>query len=34
MQEADQAKSDFVGKQATVAAGEANVRRLKRISKK
>jgi multidrug efflux pump subunit AcrA (membrane-fusion protein) len=34
MQEADQAKSDFVGKQAIVAAGEANVRRLKRISKK
>jgi RND family efflux transporter MFP subunit len=31
MQEADQAKSDFVGKQAIVAAGEANVRRLKQL---
>jgi multidrug efflux pump subunit AcrA (membrane-fusion protein) len=31
MQEADQAKSDFVGKQAMVAAGEANVRRLKQL---
>ncbi|MGA3201053.1 MAG: efflux RND transporter periplasmic adaptor subunit [Bryobacteraceae bacterium] len=31
MQEADQAKSDFVGKQAMVAANEANVRRLKQL---
>lgn len=31
MQEADQAKSDFVGKQALVAASEANVRRLKQL---
>ncbi len=31
MQEADQAKSDFVGKQAIVAASEANVRRLKQL---
>jgi RND family efflux transporter MFP subunit len=31
MQEADQAKSDFVGKQAIVAANEANVRRLKQL---
>jgi RND family efflux transporter MFP subunit len=31
MQEADQAKSDFVGKQAMVAASEANVRRLKQL---
>jgi len=31
LQEADQAKSDVVGKQAIVAAGEANVRRLKQL---
>jgi RND family efflux transporter MFP subunit len=31
LQEADQAKSDFVGKQAAVAASEANVRRLKQL---
>ena len=31
LQEADQAKSDFVGKQAGVAASEANVRRLKQL---
>ena len=31
LQEADQAKSDFVGKQAIVAASEANVRRLKQL---
>jgi RND family efflux transporter MFP subunit len=31
LQEADQTKSDFVGKQAIVAAGEANVRRLKQL---
>jgi RND family efflux transporter MFP subunit len=31
MQEADQAKSDVVGKQAIVAANEANVRRLKQL---
>jgi RND family efflux transporter MFP subunit len=31
LQEADQAKSDFVGKQAVVAASEANVRRLKQL---
>jgi RND family efflux transporter MFP subunit len=31
LQEADQAKSDFVGKQAGVAASEANVRRLKQM---
>jgi RND family efflux transporter MFP subunit len=31
LQEADQAKSDFVGKQAMLAASEANVRRLKQL---